>query len=374
MTIEGRMGWVLMAAALAVSACGGDAQAEGQDTGGATASAENPAGASAPTQSRVINVEVAEVVPVSYKQTIPLTGVARAMRDVTISAEESGVVREIVRDKGRSVSTGQTIVRLDDTVLAAQVRTAQAQASLAEELWERRKKLFEEDRVGSEVSYLEARSQAEQAAGNLQALEERLSRTRIAAPISGILDMRMVEVGTMVSPGTPVARVVQVNPVKILAGVPERFALAVRRGAAATVRFDVLPGETFEGTLSYVSATVDPGSRTFAIELTLPNPDARIKPEMVATISLTRSVLDSAIVLSQDALVRDEGGFIVFVVNEGPNGTVASARSVKIASSQGNDVVIGEGLEPGERYVVVGQQQVADGDRVQVVRGVGTEE
>ena len=106
-------------------------------------------------------------------------------------------------------------------------------ADLAKETWDRRKRLFEEDQVGSELAYLEAKYASEQATANLNVLEERLARTTIRAPIDGILDSREIEVGNMVAPGTPVARIVDNNPVKITAGVPERYAADVRTGAEA---------------------------------------------------------------------------------------------------------------------------------------------
>jgi hypothetical protein len=115
------------------------------------------------------------------------------------------------------------------------------------ESWERRRRLFEEDGVGSELAYLEARYQAEQAEAQLATLRERLARTIIRAPIRGVVDERMVEVGTMVSAGTPVVRMVQIDPVKVQGGVPERFAGDVRAGASARVTFDVLRGEVFRG-------------------------------------------------------------------------------------------------------------------------------
>jgi membrane fusion protein, multidrug efflux system len=95
------------------------------------------------------------------------------------------------------------LLKIDDAVLRAQVGQARAQADLAEQTWERRKRLWEEDRVGSELAYLEAKFAAEQTAANLAGLEARLERTTIRAPFTGILDERAVEVGTMVSPARP---------------------------------------------------------------------------------------------------------------------------------------------------------------------------
>jgi membrane fusion protein, multidrug efflux system len=286
---------------------------------------------------------------------------------VTISAEESGVVREILVDKGNPVREGQAIARIDDRILSAQVDQARAQSALAGETWERRKRLFEEDQVGSELAYLEARYAAEQSRANLSALKERLERTVIRAPIEGILDSRSFEVGTMVSPGMEVARIVDLDPVKVVGGVPERFAADVRRGARATVTFDVLRGERFPANISYVGSAVNPRNRTFPAELSMPNPRGIVKPEMVANIEIVRHVHEDVVVIPQEALIRVEEGFVAFVVEEENGREVARSRALTLGPSQRNRVVIERGIEPGDRLIVVGQQQVAAGDRVQVV-------
>jgi RND family efflux transporter MFP subunit len=317
--------------------------------------------------TRIINVEVETLENEPFSETIRLTGTVQANRDVIVSAEEAGVVREIVVDKGWWVEAGQALFKLDDELLSAQVAQARALADMARETWDRRKRLWEEDRVGSELVYLEAKYASEQASANLDLLEERLERTTIRAPIPGILDSREVEVGTMVGAGTPVARVVSTNPVKINAGVPERYALDVRPGAQATVSFDVLPGETFQGTISYVGSVVNPRNRTFPLEFKLRNPGGLIKPEMVADVSVMRRELDDVVVIPQEALVRVEDGYVVFLLQDSEGESVAMARPVELGPAQDNRVVILEGLAPGDLLIVVGQQSVASGDRVNVV-------
>lgn len=323
--------------------------------------------------SRVINVEVRTVEPSEFTEVIRLTGTVQANQDVVISAEESGVIRQLFVEKGRAVSAGQPIAKVDDRILRSQVEQARAEASLATEIWERRRRLWEEDRVGSELAYLEARSTAEQARASLETLEQRLERTTVRAPISGILDDRMVEVGTMVSSGTPVARIVDLTPVKVRGGVPERYAVDVEVGSSATATFDVLGGQSYEGEISFVGAAVDRASRTFPVELVIPNPGRAVKPEMVANVTLVRRGLDAALVVPQESLVRVEDGFQVFVVEERDDELVAVARPVTVGPSQRNRAVIESGLEEGDRLIVVGQHQVATGDRVRIVRGEGEE-
>jgi RND family efflux transporter MFP subunit len=359
-TIEMKRNWMRGGAALLVAAsmaaCGGAAQADGIE-------GEEGAGAFV----RVINVEVTEVQPQNFVEEIRLTAVALANQDVQISAEESGVIREILVDKGARVSEGQALFRIDDAVLSAQVAQVRAAAELAEETYARRRSLWEEDRMGSEIVYLEARAAAEQTAANLKVLEERQARTVIRAPFEGVLESREVEVGTMVSPGMTVARVVDLNPVKVMAGVPERYASDVSVGTAATVTFDVLDGEGFEARIGYVGTTVERASRTFPIEIVLPNADGRIKPEMVASMSVIRRDLKDVVVVPQDALVRVEGGYVVFAAVEWEQGMVAEVRPVTVGPTQRDMVVIEAGIQSGERLIVVGQKSVADGDRVNIV-------
>ena len=318
---------------------------------------------------RMINVEVAPVETERFVEEIRLTAVATANQDVMLEAEESGTVRTLYVDRGDAVQAGDPIVKIDDRILSAQVAQARAAAELAQQTWERRKRLWEEDRVGSEIAYLEARYAAEQSAAALESLEERLANTVIRAPFSGIFDERHVDVGTTVSPGETVGRIVDLNPIKVVAGVPERYATDVRVGSPADLTFEALDGRQYAATVRYVGATVDPQNRTFPIELEVANSGRAIKPQMVANLSVTRRSLDDVIVVPQDALVRTADGYELFVVVERDGQQVAEARDVVVGPSRRNLVVIEEGVSPGERLVVVGQRTVADGDRVNVVGG-----
>ena len=340
----------------ALAGCGSEIEAGGADAVGGLAEAS----------PRIINVETSTVRTREFAELINLAGVVMADQDVTISAQESGVIRRILVDKGNSVRSGQILFEIDDQILRSQVLESAAQASLANEIWERRKRLYEEEQVGSELAYLEAKFSAEQAIARLSMLQARLANTVIRAPIDGVLETRMVEIGTMVINGTDVARVVSLDPVRIVAGVPERYAKDVTVGASATVLLEVLDIAT-ESTISYVAATVNAQNRTFLVELQMANPASVIKPEMVANVGLVRKAWEDAIVIPQEALVRVEAGFVVFVVDGMGKNAVAVSRSVEVGPSQEDEVVIEEGLSVGDRLIVVGQQQVVAQDRVNVV-------
>jgi membrane fusion protein (multidrug efflux system) len=317
--------------------------------------------------ARVINVEVSPLETERFVEEIRLTSVALANQDVQVAAEESGVIRELYVDRGDAVEQGDPIAKIDDRVLSAQVAQARAAAELAEQTWQRRKRLWEEDRVGSEIAYLEARFAAEQTAASLDALEQRLARTVIRAPFTGVLDDRYVDVGAMVNPGDPVGRLVDLSPIKVAAGVPERYAREVRVGEQATVEFPVLDREPYTARIGYVGSTVDPENRTFRIEVEIANPSRLIKPQLVANMAVTRQAVSDAIVVPQDALVRVADGYIVYVLAERDGTTVAEARAVTLGPARRNRVVVELGVTEGEQLIVVGHRSVADGDRVNVV-------
>lgn len=353
------LGLVGVGTLLMLAACG-SAQADGTED------------ASASEQFvRVINVEISPIEAETFIEEIRLTSVAMASQDVMLEAEENGRIIELFADRGDTVRKGAPIAKIDDAILRAQVGQARAAAELAQQTWERRKRLFEEEQVGSELAYMEARATAQQTAASLEGLEERLARTVVRAPFSGILDERHVDVGTMVGPGKTIGRIVDLTPIKVFAGVPERYAPNVHAGAAATLRFEALGDDTFTSSIRYVGSTINPQSRTFPIEIELPNADGVIKPEMVANMSIIRQQVEDAIVVPQDALIRVEDGYVAFVTVDRDGVEVAEVRQLVLGPTRRNLVVVQEGLNVGENLIVVGQKSVADGDRVNLVGAQG---
>lgn len=348
-----------MAALVALAGCGSASADDAEDSTGDEGFV------------RTINVETATVATEEFIEEIRLTSVAMANQDVLIEAEESGTVRELYFDRGDRVRVGEAILKIDDRILMSQVDQARAVAELADQTWTRRQRLWEEDRVGSEIAYLETRFAAEQTAATLAGLEERLARTVIRAPFSGILDERHVDIGTSVGPGKAVARLVDLDPIKVFAGVPERYAADLSVGDGAQMVFEALGSEVYTAPIRYVGSTINPQNRTFPIEVRVPNADGAIKPQMVANMSVTRRQVDDAIVVPQDALVRVQDGYVAFVAVERDGATVAEARVVALGPSRRNLVVVEDGVYVGERLIVVGQRSVADGDRVNVVMGPG---
>jgi len=316
---------------------------------------------------RIVNVEAIPVSLGEFSGYIRVTGEVEALYDVTISAEESGRVERFLVDKGRRVTAGQPIVKLESDLLSAQVDEARASAMLAREEYQRQRQLWEEDSIGTEMLFLQRRYASEMAAARLASLEARLQRTEIVAPVSGTYEENYLEVGEMATPGGPVVRVVATDRVKIVAGVPERHARTVVVGDDAVVAFDIYPDQEFVGRVNFVGASVDPRSRTFRIEIVLDNPDGMMKPAMVANLLVEREHLFDVISVPQQVVLRSADGYKVFVAEEQGDGYVARARNVALGASSGDNVVIRDGLEIGELLVTVGQQLVDDGSIIRMV-------
>jgi membrane fusion protein, multidrug efflux system len=317
---------------------------------------------------RIVSVEVAAVQARPFTDYVQVVGQVKANQDVTVSAEETGPIRELLVQKGSLVRAGQPIARIDDRLLRAQAEQAASEAALAVETYERQRRLWEDERIGTEIAYLRAQYGARTAQAGARALRERLERTVVRAPISGLLDDRFVEVGTMVMPGTPIARIVDVSSVKVTGGVPERFAGEVQRGAVARIAIDGPGAREYEGRIGFVGSSVEEQTRTFPVEVLVSSPGGALKPGMIATVRVARGAIDSALVIPQEAVIRTESGYVAFVaVENGAGETRAEARAVTLGATQANQVVVTSGLSAGDRIVVVGQGKIAAGDRLQIV-------
>ena len=352
---------ILLLGGLATTACG--------PAGGGAVAGQTDSAAAGGARSVVVETLVLE--PAPYVEYVALTGSVEADRDVSVASEESGVIRAVYVEKGRTVEAGQPIAKIDDSVIRAQYEQATAEAELARETWERQRRLWEEDRIGSEMTYLRARYGAETAAANARVLAARLERTTVRAPIAGVLEDRFVEIGSTVLPGSPVARIVDLDPLKVAAGVPERYAGEVRAGAAVEILTDRADGRVFEGRATFVGTSVDAQTRTFPVEIAIPA-NSGLKPGIVARLRVERRVVGQALLLPREAVLRGEEGYIVYVVIRDGDRAIAESRFVSTGAGSDGMVVVESGLAAGDEVIVVGQQQVTAGDLVQVTqRGAG---
>jgi RND family efflux transporter MFP subunit len=326
--------------------------------------AENAESEEAATPRRVVRVETSVAAPQRFEERISLTGTVEATNDVTISAEAGGRV-DFVAELGTRVEKGTLVARFDERLLKSQAAAAEAEYNLARDTYERQKALFA-DSVISELEFENARTRRDQAKANYDRAQKQFEDTQLKSPVAGRVEVRYVEAGELVNPGTPVVRVVDTRHVKISAGVPERYAADIDEGADVSVRLPAL-GIDGNAQLSFVGSVVNPQSRTFEVEIDMENRSGLLKPEMVADLTIERRIIENAIVIPQNAMVHDDLGTSVFVVEESNGDRIARRRDVEVGASFRGQTVIRSGVSAGDEVVVVGQANLTEGNLVEVV-------
>lgn len=357
----------LALAALVLAGCGGaDGANEARDEEGQMG-------------VRSVRVETLVLTPTGFEDVIELTGTVASEGDATLSAQAAGTV-EFLAPLGRALGRGAVVARLDQGLASASVQqaqagveSAQAQLDLAEDNFNRNEPLYR-DSVISAIEFQSVRAQYNQAKAGLRQAQavlaqarEQLSNTVIRAPFAGTVEEHFVESGEQVAPGLRVARLVNTSRVKVEVGVPERYAGDIEIGTPVLLDVQAYNTAPRRGRVSFVGSAVNPQSRTFPVEVTLDNPEGRLKPEMIVEVLITRNEIDGALVIPRTALLRDEDGESVIVVDRSGDGPVATRRSVVLGPAYGGQVVVERGLEAGAEVLVLGQNNVTEGDALEIV-------
>ena len=187
------------------------------------------------TRERVVAVETMTLQPVSFEDRIRINGNVTAHDDAMIAVETPGQI-QFIAERGTRVNRGDVIMRLDDRLLQANYAAAQSGYDLAEDVYQRQAALHA-DSVISTVQYLQSRSQRDQAAAQLAAIEKQLGDATLRAPFSGRIEERFTSVGQFASPGVPVLRLVNTDEIRISGGIPERFAGMIGQGTPVDIDF-----------------------------------------------------------------------------------------------------------------------------------------
>jgi RND family efflux transporter MFP subunit len=331
----------------------------------------------------------------------------------------AGRVAKVLVEEGQAVSKGQALAELDSTdyrnaydAARAQADAAQAvdrkaqQGPRAQELeqaridydqWQdqytRMKFLYENKSLpANDFKKIEAGYQAAQqrydmarqgtrvedkqaasgqfraTAAQMREAQKRLDDTRLRAPISGFVGMRRIDVGDTVAAGTPVISVLDLNPVKVRVAIPEAEIGKVKEGARAAVIIPSLGGKQFEGKVETVGVAADPASRTYAVKISVTNPERLLRAGMVSDARIFSSENVNAVTVPGDAIVRDPHGVTHVYVYE-PSQKRVYARRVDVGELIGNEVEIRGGLADNEQVVISGQQNVREGSPARLIGG-----
>ena len=377
------------------------------------ACSKGPAAKAGGKSDAVVPVQVEQVREESVRRTIEVVGTLAPEDQVTVSSEAEGRVSRIAADLGDRVSAGQVLLELDReksqynleqqhaTLARAlarygatdpanmppiektpDVQKAQAELEQAQKAYERAKELNRrqlvatqglEDALAAQQTKQASYDASLQNAKNLRAdidasqaavkiADRQVRDTTIRAPFDGYVEKRLVNLGEYVRVQTPVMSVVRVDPLKVIAEIPEKMAPWIEDGQAVDHLVDAYPEHPFVGKVARISPVVTSSTRAFPFEALVPNPEARLKPGTFARVRIVTAKVDQVRTLSFVALQYRYGVNRVFVVD----GDHLAIRELKVGERLGERIEVLEGVKPGETVAITGVDKLEDGLKVKV--------
>ena len=288
--------------------------------------------------------------------------------NVMVISEAMGKIVKIYVKEGDRVRKGQTLMRLDDSMIRSQIAEVQTQYSLATTAYDRQKRLWDQ-KIGSEMAYLQAKTKKQSLASRLHTLRTQLNKMQVKSPISGTLDDLMSKEGEMAAPQKPVARVVNLSKVYMQADVSEKYLSHIKKGTHTIISFPET-GQQIQANISYVGNFIHPNNRTFKIRINLLNTDNSLKPNLTGDIKIKDFEADNAVVLPLSLVQEDRNGNnYVFVLTPDAKEKgvyVAAKKQLKLGKSYKDKVMILKGLQPNEIIAVEAARGLTEGDKVKI--------
>lgn len=312
---------------------------------------------------RKMLVSTVKLEPTLFEHYFEVQGVVEAEKSVTINAEMGGMVKQILVREGQQVSAGQTLVVLNTDVINSNIQEVKTQYELAKTVFERQQKLWEQ-KIGSEVQYLQAKTNKKRLGQTITTLQEQLQKGIIRAPYSGIVDEVFPKVGELAIPGFPVVRVVNTENAYIVADVSEKYVAQVAVGNPAKVNFALIDDKWYPAKVVSTGQFINPDNRTFHLSIVLENPVFYLKPNLLSVVRIRDFEQDSATVVLSSAIMQDAvGNDYVFTVN-GDN--TASKISVETGMTYKGQTHILSGLNLGDEIVIKGSRSIKDGEQLEI--------
>jgi membrane fusion protein (multidrug efflux system) len=314
----------------------------------------------APPEAIPITVVPAAVRPV--ERVVSVVGTLAATEETELASETEGQLMKVEADLGDRVAQGQVLARVRSDVLEAQLREAEAAFDKASADQDRAKPLRDSGVIAVQ-EYERVRTEQEVTRARRDRLRIEVERAAIRAPFAGSVSARLASVGDYVRPGVVVFRLVQDDPLKFRADVPERDIPELQVGQTLRVTVEAYPGETFLGRIARVGAASDPTARSLAFEGAVPNADHRLRPGFFGRGEILIRRDERGLAVPRSAVSMFAGVTKVFVVEHG----VAHERPVTLGSDLGDGwVEIASGLPRGVEVATSGLSRLSDGAPVSV--------
>lgn len=308
-----------------------------------------------------VAVSIAEVKRMSADRTLKLVGALNAESKLNITAETSGKITALKFDLGQYKTRGSVIVTIDDKLKQLAVQSAQTAFDKAKKDFARTENLYKGN-TASEKEYDDARTAYENARIQLEQAQKQLSYTSVEAPINGYITEKMVEQGSFVNIGTPIASIVDISRLKARLNVSESNAYFIKPGAKAIVTTEIFPDAEFPGKVSFVSPSGDE-THNYPVEIEIPNnAKYQLKSGTFVNVSIALES-PSSLFIPREALQGSVKDAKVYTVENGK----AKLRSIVVGSSNDAFLEVVSGLKEGDKIVVAGQINLADGKEIKII-------
>ena len=304
-----------------------------------------------------------------FNHYVELQATVQTKENLMLNAEFGGILQQVYVKEGQKVAKGQTLARVDDGGLSSQLAQMETQAALAKTTFERQENLWKQ-KIGSEIQYLQAKTNYNAQLKSVAQMRAQLSKTVIRAPFSGTIDEIASERGSVVGPGSPIMRIVSLGNMYLEAEVPEKNIGTIKKGSDVIVDFPVL-GETFNSKVTQAGNYINPANRSFMIQIAVPNKNGNIKPNLSSKIQLKDYSNPKAITVPSSIISENADGeqFLYIAQNPDKNGNAIAKRVIiKVGLSQGELVEIVDGIKDGDLIIKEGARSVKDGQKVSIIK------
>lgn len=335
----------------------GDKAAQGA---GGPAGGRGAGGPGGPGGDRPIPVVTQLVQPREFSDSLRALGTVRAREAITVTAKVSEIVQQVHFDSGDIVARGAPLVTLSGQQQQAALVEAQASAAEADRLYRRQSELAAQQLIARSALDTQ-RATRDASNARVSQIRAQLSERVIRAPFGGVLGIRQVSPGALITPGTPIATLDDIARVYVDFPLPEGELSTVAIGQRIAGTSTGWPGRTFDGTVSAIDARVDAGSRAVTVRGDFPNTDRALRPGMLVEVEVFRSPR-RALMVPEIAVVQV--GTKTFLWRVGADGKVEQA-DVVIGTRHGGMAEIASGLQAGDRVVVDGVGKLRPGATVQ---------
>lgn len=318
-------------------------------------------------KAKIFPVKVQQLKKDTFAHYVEATGNVLAVQSAYISPQANGQITKIYVEDGDYVSQGQIMAELNASVLKSSISEVETQLALAETTYKKQKELWDQ-KIGSEIQYLQAKTQKETLEKKLQTLNDQLALTKVTAPFTGIVDNIQINEGELAAPGRQLCELVNLNKMKLIADVSESLLSKIHKGDKVKIVFPDYNGKTITSTVYRIGNIINAANRTFKVEVRFSNPKNEIKPNMIAKLILKDFECDTALTVPSIIIKKDFEKDFLFVAIKKDGQWIAQKRYITSGISYKDKTMITKGVSEGEQVIVEGYNLITNGSVVKLVK------